>query len=75
MASIFAIQELAAKLNLSYIARGDVNLQKETLSNLDYLKYVMESELEAHKAAAIQKRRKESRLPRKVFSSKNMSPM
>ena len=38
MASIFEIQELAAKLNLSYIARGDVNLQKETVSNLDYLK-------------------------------------
>ena len=74
MASIFEIQELAAKLNLSYIARGDVNLQKETVSNLDYLKYVLESELEAHRAAAIQKRRKDSRLPRKVFSAKNMNP-
>ena len=74
MASIFEIQELAAKLNLGYIARGDVDLQKESLSNLDYLKYVLESELEAHRAAAILKRRKDSRLPSKVFSAKIMSP-
>lgn len=74
MASIFEIQELAAQLSLSYIARGDVNLQKETVSNLDYLKYVLESELAARRTAAIQKHRKESRLPRKVFSAKNMSP-
>ena len=57
MASIFEIQELAAQLSLSYIARGDVNLQKETISNLDYLKYVLESELAARRTAAIQKHR------------------
>ena len=51
MASIFEIQELAAQLSLSYIARGDVNLQKETVSNLDYLKYVLESELAARRTA------------------------
>lgn len=45
MASITEIQDLAMQLSLSYIAKGTVNLQNETLSNLDYLKYVFESEL------------------------------
>ena len=74
MASISEIQELAMQLGLTYIARGDVNLQKETVSNLDYLKDLLESELEARKEANIQKRWKESRLPRKQFATKNMSP-
>lgn len=45
MASITELQELARKLSLANIAGGVVNLQKESLSNLDYLKYILESEL------------------------------
>ena len=65
MASITEIQDLAMQLSLSYIAKGTVNLQNETLSNLDYLKYVFECELAERRNAAIQKKRKESHPPHK----------
>ena len=74
MASITEIQELAFQLSLSYIAKGTVNLQNETLSNLDYLKYVFESELAERNKAAIQKKRKESHLPHKTFNTGNLNP-
>lgn len=45
MASITELQELARKLSLANIAGGVVNLQNESLSNLDYLKMVFEAEL------------------------------
>lgn len=74
MASITEIQELAMQLSLSYIAKGTVNLQNETLSNLDYLKYVFECELAERRKAAIQKKRKESHLPHKTFDTRNLNP-
>ena len=74
MASITEIQELAMQLSLSYIAKGAVDLQNEKLSNLDYLKYVLESELAERNKAAIQRKRKESRLPHKIFNTTNLNP-
>ena len=38
MASITEIQNLAMRLSLGYIAKGTVDFQNETLSNLDYQK-------------------------------------
>ena len=74
MASISEIQELAMQLSLSYTAKGAVDLHNEKLSNLDYLKYVLESELAERNKAAIQRKRAESRLPRKTFNTSNLNP-
>ena len=74
MASISEIQELAMQLSLSYTAKGAVDLHNEKLSNLDYLKYVLESELAERNKAAIQRKRTESRLPRKTFNTSNLNP-
>ena len=74
MASISEIQELAMQLSLSYTAKGAVDLHNEKLSNLDYLKYVLESELAERNKAAIQRKRSESRLPRKTFNTSNLNP-
>ena len=73
MAGINEIKELAMQLSLSYTAKGAVNIQNETLSNLDYLKYVFESELSERHKAAIQRKRKERRLPNKVFCKDNLN--
>ena len=73
MASITELQELARKLSLANIAGGVVNLQNESLSNLDYLKMVFEAELAEREKSAIAKRRKESRLPRKAFSIETLN--
>ncbi len=73
MAGITELQELARKLSLANIAGGVVNLQKESLSNLDYLKYILESELAEREKSAIAKRRKESHLPRKAFSIETLN--
>ena len=74
MASISEIQELAMQLSLSYTAKGAVDLHNEKLSNLDYLKYVLESELAERNKAAIQRKRTESRMPRKTFNTNNLNP-
>ena len=42
MADITEIRELAQKLNLWNIARGYIDLNDEKLSNLDYLKMILE---------------------------------
>ena len=43
MADITEIRELAQKLNLWNIAKGYIDLNDEKLSNLDYLKMVLEN--------------------------------
>lgn len=73
MASIIEIQKLASQLNLGYIAKGAVDLQNETLSNIEYLQYVLECELSERKKASIQKKRKESHLPHKTFDAKHLN--
>ena len=67
-------RDFAMQLSLSYTAKGTVDLQNETLSNLDYLKYVLESELAERNKAAIQRKCSESRLPRKTFNTSNLNP-
>ena len=67
MANIAELQKLAGQLGLTYTAGGDVDLNKETLSNLDYLKYVLEAELAAREREALARRRKSSHLPHKTF--------
>lgn len=53
MADMAELQKLAGQWGLTYTAGGDVDLNKETLSNLDYLKYVLEVELVAREREAL----------------------
>ena len=67
MADINSIQQLAKSLNLFHIADGSVDLNNESLSNLDYLDYVLraESNMRLQSRAARLKRR--SKLPQKQY--------
>ena len=67
MADINSIQQLAKSLNLFHIADGSVDLHNESLSNLDYLEYVLraESNMRLQSRAARLKRR--SKLPKKQY--------
>lgn len=64
---INSIQQLAKSLNLFHIADGSVDLHNESLSNLDYLEYVLraESNMRLQSRAARLKRR--SKLPQKQY--------
>ncbi len=67
MATITELQTLARKLGLTHIAGGCVDLESESLSNLDYLKYILEQEVEARESEAFERRRKSSNLPHRTF--------
>jgi hypothetical protein len=67
MADITEIRELAQRLNLWNVAKGHIDLNDERLSNLDYLKMVLEKELELRVRQKHIKMRKASKLPNKVF--------
>lgn len=67
MADISELRYLAGRLGLTNIANGTVNLQNESLSNMDYLKSVLEAELAAVENASLQKRRTAGQLPRRTF--------
>lgn len=69
MASIAELQQLAQQLGLTHIAGGGVDLGNETLSNTDYLKQVLDAELQARENEAINRRRKASNLPNRVFTT------
>jgi len=71
MADITEIRELAQNLNLWNIARGYIDLNDEKLSNLDYLKMVLEKELEIRARQKHTKLRKASKLPNKAFDASN----
>ena len=71
MADITEIRELAQKLNLWNIVRGYIDLNDEKLSNLDYLKMVLEKELEIRARQKHTKLRKASKLPNKAFDASN----
>jgi len=73
MADITEIHELAQKLNLWNIARGFVDLNDEKLSNLDYLKMILEKELEIRARQKHIKLRKASKLPNKAFDASNLN--
>ena len=73
MADITGIRELAQKLNLWNIARGYIDLNDEKLSNLDYLKMILEKELEIRARQKHIKLRKSSKLPNKAFDASNLN--
>ena len=67
MADIVEIREMAQRLNLWNVAKGYIDLNNEKLSNLDYLKMVLEKELELRVRQKHIKMRKASKLPNKYF--------
>ena len=73
MANLTGIYELAKKLNLQNLARGDIDLQNEKLSNLDYLHMVLQAEVDMRTEVAVVKREKASRLPSKNFDKTKVS--
>ena len=73
MADIVEIREMAQRLNLWNIAKGYIDLNNEKLSNLDYLKMVLEKELELRETQKHIKMRKASKLPNKVFDESNLN--
>lgn len=73
MADIVEIREMAQRLNLWNVAKGYIDLNNEKLSNLDYLKMVLEKELELREAQKHIKMRKASKLPNKVFDESNLN--
>ena len=73
MASIAELQQLAQQLSLTHIASGSVDLNNETLSNIDYLKQVLEAELQARENEELDRRRKSSNLPNRVFTTAKLN--
>lgn len=73
MADIKTIQELARQLRLNHIAAGDVELNNEDLSNLDYLESVLKAEVDLHREDRAARLRKRCRLPQKVFDATGLN--
>ncbi len=73
MANISDIYELAKKLNLWNIARGDVDLTDRSLSNLEFLEKVLLEELRFREESKVIKLRKASKLPSMNFDEKRLT--
>ena len=74
MADLIELCEKARLLNLQNLARGKIDLKRETVSNLDYLDYVLGAELEYRRQAAIHRNKNASRLPDKPFDPEKLKP-
>ncbi len=74
MADLIELYEKARLLNLQNLAHGKIDLNRETVSNLDYLDYVFSAELELRRQAAIQRNKNASRLPQRVFEPSRLKP-
>ena len=61
------VYELAKALNLQNIAHGNVDLDHEELSNIEYLEYVLGEELNFRNMVALAKREQAAGLPHKEF--------
>lgn len=74
MADLIELYEKARLLNLQNLAHGYIDLNRETVSNLDYLDYVLSAELELRGQAAIRRNKNASRLPDKPFDPEKLKP-
>ena len=74
MADLIELYEKARLLNLQNLARGKIDLSVETVSNIDYLDYVLSAELEFRSRSAIKRREYASRLPNKSFDPARLKP-
>lgn len=74
MADLIELYEKARLLNLQNLAHGKINLNRETISNIDYLDYILSAELELRSQAAIKRNRNASRLPQREFDPAWLKP-
>lgn len=74
MADLIELYEKARLLNLQNLAHGYIDLNRETVSNLDYLDYVLSAELEMRRQSAIKRNKNASRLPNKPFDPEKLKP-
>ena len=63
MAEIFDVMMMAKELGLTHLGNGEVDLTDERVSNLDYLKNVLQQEMDMRLKARAKKYTKRSRLP------------
>ena len=61
MADLIELYEKARLLNLQNLAHGKIDLNQETVSNIDYLDYILSQELELRRQAAIKRHTNASR--------------
>ena len=74
MADLIELYEKARLLNLQNLAHGKIELNQETVSNIDYLDYILSQELELRRQAAIKRHTNASRLPKKDFDPSRLKP-
>ena len=74
MADLIELYEKARLLNLQNLAHGKIDLDKEVLSNIDYLDYILSQELELRRQAAIKRHTNASRLPKREFDAARLKP-
>ena len=74
MADLIELYEKARLLNLQNLAHGKIDLSRETVSNVDYLDYVLSQELELRRQAAIKRHTNASRLPKREFDPARLKP-
>ena len=74
MADLIELYEKSRLLNLQNLAHGYIDLNRETVSNLDYLDYILSAELELRGQAAIKRNKNASRLPDKLFDPEKLKP-
>ena len=74
MADLIELYEKARLLNLQNLAHGKIDLNQETVSNIDYLDYILSQELELRRQAAIKRHTNASRLPKREFDPARLKP-
>ena len=74
MADLIELYEKARLLNLQNLAHGKIDLNQETVSNMDYMDYILSQELELRRQAAIKRHTNASRLPKKDFDPSRLKP-
>lgn len=74
MADLIELYEKARLLNLQNLAHGKIELNQETVSNIDYLDNILSQELELRRQAAIKRHTNASRLPKKDFDPSRLKP-
>lgn len=67
MATVTELREMARTLGLWNTACGRIDITDETVSNMDYLANIFQTEIEMRKANKIETLRSESKLPDKTF--------
>lgn len=73
MADVAEIRRLAKKLNLTNVASGAIDLNDESVSNLDYLQRILMEEIAIRTANKLKGIRAAAMLPRKAFDHTRIS--